>query len=89
MSNTFQQQASPKPRRKRTSETSHDEHEQVDRPSSLPERQKLLITSQSDTKSALSEPITAGERVRIGSVSVNTINFIFHIFIYIFVGIYV
>lgn len=86
LSNTFQQQASPKQRRKRTSETSHDEHEQVDRPSSLPERQKLLITSQSDTKSALSEPITAGERVRIGSVSVNTIIFYFQKIIYIFAG---
>lgn len=69
LSNTFQPQASPKPRRKRTSETSHDD-EHVDRPSSLPERQKLVITSQSDAKSALSEPITAGERIRIGSVSV-------------------
>lgn len=75
LSNTFQQQASPKQRRKRTSETSHDEHEHADRPSSLPERQKLLITSQSDSKSALSEPITAGERVRIGSVSKKTFFF--------------
>lgn len=69
LSKQFQQQASPKSRRKHTSETSFED-EQVDgRPSSLPERQKQVIVSQSDAKSALSEPITAGERVLIGSVS--------------------
>lgn len=67
LTNTFQPQASPKPKRKR-SETSHDD-EQHDRPSSLPERRKLVTTSTSDAKSAFSEPITARERIHIENVS--------------------